>query len=175
MHYLKPTLLYLAYGSNLHPIRLAERAPSVCLVDVCQLPGYKIRFHKRSRDGSGKCNAFFTGRPRDRLFGAVYEIGAADKETLDRHEGLGQGYEIKTLKAEVSGMEREVFMYVAEEDYINDSLRPYSWYKEYVSLGARRHAFPIDYLNQIESIESVEDMEQSRVLKNEKILCMMRN
>ena len=171
---MKSTLLYLAYGSNLHPIRLAERVTHARLIEVSRLPGHALRFHKRGRDGSGKCNAFFTGRPEDSIFGAVYEISEAGKQELDRYEGLGQGYEIKTLKAVVCGEEKEVFMYVATQDYIDNSLKPYTWYKEYVSLGVRCHAFPADYLNQVESIDPVKDMEQSRVLKNEKILRMMR-
>jgi hypothetical protein len=34
------TVLYAAYGSNLHPLRLAARAPSAALLGTCALPGW---------------------------------------------------------------------------------------------------------------------------------------
>ena len=66
-------LLYFAYGSNLHPTRLGDRAPSVELVGTAVLEGHALRFHKRGADGSGKCNALATGsRLSDaQKFGAI--------------------------------------------------------------------------------------------------------
>jgi gamma-glutamylcyclotransferase len=49
-------LYYLAYGSNLHPLRLMQRVSSAKVEDVIELPGRQGNFHKRSPDGSGKCN-----------------------------------------------------------------------------------------------------------------------
>ena len=46
---------YLAYGSNLHPLRLTLRVPSARVIGVVEMPGYMLEFHKRSIDGSGKC------------------------------------------------------------------------------------------------------------------------
>ena len=51
------TLLYFAYGSNLHPERLRERVPSAESLGVARLEAHVLRFHKRGRDGSGKCDA----------------------------------------------------------------------------------------------------------------------
>lgn len=65
---------YFAYGSNMSSVRLKERAPSSRAVGVAQLPEYVLKFHKRSKDGSGKCNALFTGVATDVVFGVVFEM-----------------------------------------------------------------------------------------------------
>jgi hypothetical protein len=49
---------YFAYGSNMETARLRERMPSAKPLGVAKLSGHELRFHKRSKDGSGKCNAF---------------------------------------------------------------------------------------------------------------------
>src|SRR5215472_14345628 len=85
-------ILYFAYGSNMDTTRLRYRAPSCRFHFVARLQNFQLRFHKRSNDGSGKCNAFYTGTPSDTVFGAVYEISLEEKPTLDRAEGLGRGY-----------------------------------------------------------------------------------
>ncbi len=43
-------------------------------------------------DGSGKCNAYYTGESSEGVIGVVYEIHASDKAALDSAEGLGSGY-----------------------------------------------------------------------------------
>ena len=66
------SFLYFAYGSNLHPARLAARTPSCHALGRAVLARHVLRFHKRGRDGSAKCDAWFTGDPTDRLYGVVY-------------------------------------------------------------------------------------------------------
>ena len=86
------TILYFAYGSNMSTPRLRYRVPGCQFAFVARLPNYKLCFHKRSKDGSAKCNAFRTAEPTDVVIGAVYEIPTNEKPALDRAEGLGAGY-----------------------------------------------------------------------------------
>lgn len=51
-------ILYFAYGSNMSSARLRARVPSCRPIGIAFLPGHELRFHKRSKDGSGKCDAF---------------------------------------------------------------------------------------------------------------------
>jgi hypothetical protein len=51
-------VVYFAYGSNMSTARLRERMPSCKPLGTATLPGHALRFHKRSTDKSGKCNAF---------------------------------------------------------------------------------------------------------------------
>jgi len=48
-------LNYLAYGCNLHPVRLQKRVPSAVFTGMVELHGRILSFSKRSVDGSGKC------------------------------------------------------------------------------------------------------------------------
>ncbi len=54
-------VVYLAYGSNMSTARLRKRMPSCKPLGIATLPGHALRFHKRSMDKSGKCNAFASG------------------------------------------------------------------------------------------------------------------
>ena len=76
--------LYFAYGSNLHPLRLRARVPSSRLVGRAKLRGHALRCHKKSLfDGSGKCDAYPTGREDDCVLGAVFTLDAAERPVLD--------------------------------------------------------------------------------------------
>jgi len=149
-------MLYAAYGSNLHPRRLTERISSAQLVATSFLSDWTLHFHKRSKDGSGKCNILSGG---DGIHVAIFDISAEDKLTLDGIEGLGLGYSEILLNVPDIG---DCASYVADESHIDGSLDPYDWYKELVLLGARAHGFPVDYLNRISSFPARQDPDPSR-------------
>jgi gamma-glutamylcyclotransferase len=86
---------YFAYGSNMSTPRLRERVPSCQFTTNAKLLRYQLRFHKRSKDESSKCNAFHTGEDTDIVWGVIFNILAAEKKALDRAEGLGSGYDEK--------------------------------------------------------------------------------
>src|SRR5450631_1314447 len=89
----RPRVRYFAYGSNMLTARLRERAPSATAIGIGQLEGHALRWDKHSwRDGSGKCDAEFTGQRSDVVWGAVFELAPEDKPALDQAEGLGNGY-----------------------------------------------------------------------------------
>lgn len=48
------TVIYFAYGSNMQFSRIINRVPNIKKIDVGILYGYKLLWHKRSKDGSGK-------------------------------------------------------------------------------------------------------------------------
>lgn len=161
-------LYYLAYGSNLHPVRLGKRVPSAKLLDTVELSGYEIRFHKRSKDGSGKCNLFYTGNSRDKVHAAVYKIPALERGELDKAEGLGCGYEEKEITVEVNGEPLRVFTYVATD--IKEDLQPYHWYRELVIEGARYHDFLPTYIAALKAVDSKDDPNLDRVKENQNLL-----
>ncbi|MEE4378216.1 MAG: gamma-glutamylcyclotransferase family protein [Candidatus Competibacteraceae bacterium] len=154
---------YFAYGSNLHPARLQQRTPSCRALGIARLPGFALRFHKRGRDGSGKGNAFHTGNPNDQVWGAIYSLAAEEKPRLDQAESLGQGYDVITQSLVSSlGVVHDVFFYVADPAYIDDALWPYTWYKELVVRGARKHRLASAYIEQIEQTSSIDDPDATR-------------
>jgi len=154
-------LHYFAYGSNLHPARMRLRVPSAAPLGCAVLTGHQLRFHKRSRhDGSAKCDAFYTGRPQDRVYGAVYRLVAADKAALDAIEG--PDYDIAERVVIRAGRPQPVFLYRARPQAIADDLRPFDWYHALVVAGARHHGLPAAYIDVLAAIPSCRDPDPAR-------------
>ena len=149
-------MLYAAYGSNLHPVRLLTRLPGSRFLGATAIAGKKLCFHKRSQDGSGKCNIVAA---EGSIHVAVYEINGQEKARLDRIEGVDSGYSVVTIEAPGFG---ECFTYVAVPSYIDNKLRPYSWYKELVLVGCEALQFPIDYIAIIRNTAAIDDPDKER-------------
>lgn len=164
-----PQMLYFAYGSNMFNRRLQLRVPSAKPVSKALLTGYEIQFHKKSNaDGSAKCSIL--ENEGSEVYGIVFEIDSDEKKLLDRVEGVGTGYEIKQLKINLPSKTIKAFAYVATESHIDDSLRPFRWYKRLVLAGAEQHQLPEFYINRIRKIEAVEDPDEKRRQEAEDIL-----
>ncbi len=147
---------YAAYGSNLHPLRLLDRLPSARLLGTGHLQDWSLRFHKRSTDASGKCSIF---AGNEGVHFAIFDISEDDKLALDRIEGVGSGYAATTLNIPSFG---DCATYVAEPAYVDETLRPYDWYREFVLAGAISHGFPDEYVARIASISAVRDPDIAR-------------
>ena len=125
------------------------------------LEAHTLRFHKIGQDGSAKCNAFHTGNPDDHVLGALFEISPSEKDHLDRVEGLNFGYDEKTvIVGEFSGAEIEAVTYYATS--LDDSLKPFCWYKNHVLVGAEETCLPAWYIKKIDEIECMEDPDSER-------------
>lgn len=164
----EPTLLYAAYGSNLHPVRLSLRLPGSRFKGTAVVAGKQLCFHKKSIDRSGKCNiAVGDGC----IHVAVYKLNGREKAHLDQIEGAGSGYTVETI--DVPGFS-ECFTYVAAPPYIDARLRPYSWYKQLVLVGCEFLEFPADYTATIRNIDAVEDPDRERHAANMQIVKQAR-
>ena len=51
------SFITFAYGSNMPSARLRGRCPSARAIGIAELRGHELRWHKRSKDGSGKCDS----------------------------------------------------------------------------------------------------------------------
>jgi len=157
-------MLYFSYGSNMSHRRLRQRTPSAEFVAMALLSHHSLRFHKAGRDDSAKCDAFFTDQAEDVVFGVVFHIDPAEREHLDRAEGLGAGYESKTVSLITPKFEPiEAFTYYATS--IDESLSPYHWYKEHVLVGSRENNLPNRYTQAITLIESIADPDKKRAAR----------
>jgi hypothetical protein len=133
---MKEQLHYFAYGS---------------------IYGHELRFHKRGRDGSGKCDAFQVDKRNARVIGALFSLPQDGKAELDRIEGLGGGYEQKMVS--VASYSRAMTYYATD---IGETLVPYCWYRQHVLAGAREFALPDDYIEAIASVPINRDTNQAR-------------
>lgn len=156
------------YGSNMLTTRLRERVPSAEALGIGHLPGYILKWHKPSRDGSGKCDIERSGRKEDVVWGVLFELDPVDKPALDRAEGLGKGYVERRVDVVTDRGIVRAWVYVATARDL--TLRPYHWYKAFVVAGAREHGLPHEYVQLLETAASNRDSDAGRTAKNEKLL-----
>ena len=159
------TRLYFAYGSNLHPLRLVERAPSSTLVGVGWLPGHGLRFHKRADDGSGKCDVITA--PGETVYGALFRLDERDLPGLDAAE---RGYDRGLVRVSLEAEAREAFTYRARAERVAPALLPYRWYRHLVVAGARHHGFPAAYVAMLEAVAVQDDPDPARARRMEMLL-----
>jgi gamma-glutamylcyclotransferase (GGCT)/AIG2-like uncharacterized protein YtfP len=157
------SVAYFAYGSNMLLQRLQPRCKSARVSGVASVPGYRLAFSKRSKDGSGK--ATLVPDPAARVYGVVFEIAAEDATELDRIEGRGKGYErIEDLAAltHPEGQPITVTAYIAHDGFLDASLQPYDWYRDLVVRGAEQHRLPDDYLATLRATRVLADPDLKR-------------
>jgi gamma-glutamylcyclotransferase len=158
------SFIVFAYGSNMLTRRLRERCPSARALGTAELLGYELKWHKRSRDESGKCDVVSTNDANDVVHGVLYEIPMNEKAALDKAEGLGHGYEAKMVDVAFNGaLSKETVYYATDMD---PSLKPYTWYQALVVAGAREHGLPASYVDGLAACGAVEDRDRARHDRN---------
>ena len=158
---------YFAYGSNLLAARLCRRVPGAVALGRAFLAGHERRFHKRGRDGSGKCSVLPAGSG---LWGAVFELPRAGKRMLDRIEGVGSGYREIAVRVRVGNDWIGAFSYRAEEGHIDDSLVPFGWYKDLVVAGARERRLPAAEIALLNAVPAAPDPDADRARRERRAL-----
>ena len=159
---------YFAFGSNMLSARLRARVGEFPAGVAGEVTGHQLRFHKRSVDGSAKCDAYHTEDPNDVLHGVVYHIDAAQQVLLDSFEG--KGYSKLKIPVNVNGDRVAAYMYAADRDYVDPDLAPYHWYKQFVIAGANEFALPKHYVRTIAKVPAVTDPDSDRHRRNMTVL-----
>jgi gamma-glutamylcyclotransferase len=159
------TFFNFAYGSNMPTLRIQERCASARVVGVAKLLDYELRWHKPSRDGSGKCDVVPCHDATAVVFGVLYEIANSERTILDKAE---QGYSATSIDVIFNGNAKKAIVYRADNP---DSARqPYSWYKELVVLGAKEHGLPREYISALDQVTAKIDDSGERNQKNAEII-----
>ena len=155
------TLIYFAYGSNMSLPRLSSRISIIERLGAAQLPSHQLAFHKVGSDFSAKCDIVFTGQETDCVHGIAYNISLQDKTILDKIEGLGSGYDEKSVQLVLNnGDSSNAVSYYAT--HIDSTLKPFHWYKQHVLHGAKENSLPSAYIESIEKISSENDPDIKR-------------
>jgi hypothetical protein len=121
-------------------------------------------------DRSAKCNLAVSGNASHMAYGAVYELSSNEMPLLDRFEGLGKGYDKEHMQVRVGSLAVNAFVYLASASHLTPDLRPYDWYKRLVLAGARKHRFPVEYVERIALAPSMPDPDKARRLEMETLL-----
>ena len=156
------------YGSNMSSKRLkmANRCPGAGFLCTASLEQYAFRFNKKSKlgIGSGKGNVIFTGNTSDIVWGVVFEIPEDEENALDDAEGFGKGgYEKEPISVNDGSDNIDVIVYMAKSlEYIDDTEKPFDWYKNHCIKGAIEFDLPKDYIKILESLESKKDENSKR-------------
>ena len=141
--------------------RLHNRISTVRVISFARLEKHKLKFHKKSKDGSGKCDAVYVNNKNNAIYGVAFEITTSQLRLLDKYEGLGDGYEQKEVPIITrDGETLDAITYYATD--IDSSLKPYGWYKEHVLFGANEHGLPADYIAKIKGIDAISDLNTKR-------------
>jgi hypothetical protein len=144
--------------------RIRKRCPSAAALGMAELHGHELQWHKRSRDGSGKCDVVQSNDGMAVVYGVLYEISVGEKLALDQTEGLGNGYEKKYAEVAFKDAPRMASIYHATD--IDPSLKPYTWYKSLVVAGAKEHNLPESYIERLVATDALEDPDQERHAHN---------
>ena len=171
------TFLYFAYGSNMSERRLKveKRTPSAKVIGTGILNNHCLTFHKGSTDESGKCTIECS--ESDKVYGILFKINKDEECKLDKAEGkvsddCKKGYKKITVKIEIwdskcreykgGGTVCGVKTYQATPVSINRKLKPYSWYKQHVLVGAIEQKLPPCYIDYLIRVDADKDCDKKR-------------
>ncbi len=86
--------IYAAYGSNMHPEQMLERAPHSPMAGTGWLNGWRLTFGGADIGWEGAL-ATIVQDPTSRVFVVLYDMTKEDEESLDRWEGSELGFHKK--------------------------------------------------------------------------------
>lgn len=86
--------LYAAYGSNMHPEQMLQRAPHSPIASTGWLHGWRLTFGGEDIGWEGAL-ATVVQDPNSKVFVVLYDMTTADERNLDRWEGSELGIHTK--------------------------------------------------------------------------------
>jgi gamma-glutamylcyclotransferase len=162
---MKGRVLNFSYGSNMLLERIRARVASAEPIGSAMLAEHELRWHKVGRDGSAKCDIVACRREGAVVHGVLYALDPAEQASLDRAEGLGDGYELKPVLvrlASAGGSPVELAALAYGATRIDPLLLPFGWYRDLVVAGARQHRLPPAYVAGLASVRTLVDPDASR-------------
>jgi gamma-glutamylcyclotransferase len=150
-----------AYGSNMCSARFRDygvtpEGPG----RAARLRGYRLAFNKWSKKHrSGKANV--EPHPAGEVWGVVYAIPDHELQALD--DGEGPGYTRTSMSVSTpDGESLEAWVYSATDDARRDDARPFTWYKDFLVIGAKEHGLPGAYIAGLEAVMADDDPDRAR-------------
>ena len=130
--------------------RLENRVGNIKDIGIGTLSGYNLKFNKQSTDGSGKTNV--VPQEKSEVLGVVYELTAEQQSKLDSSE---IGYSRVKLEVTLDTFNTYMYVYIADQGMINNSLMPTYKYLNYLIQGATEHHFPEFYIETLKLIKTL--------------------
>jgi gamma-glutamylcyclotransferase len=147
---------YFAYGSNMNAVRMQERQMDFDHVDGGVLHGFRLAFNKRSTKQIGMASANVVPSTGFSVEGVVYRLLDGDViRKMDPFEGYPLRYDRKKLPIQLNGScPQSAWVYIANPEYIDETLRPARWYLNHL-LAGREHLSE-DYYQQLLKVQCLD-------------------
>lgn len=152
--------LYFAYGSNMLSARLTARCASARVIGTAVAAGYDIAFDKIGQDGSGK--ATLVRAETFVVHGALFNLDEGDLTVLDKIEGVGRGYDRRSIVVRHQDRLEQAVTYIAPDASRDAGLLPFDWYCGLVLAGAYERRLPTDWIARLQKVASVPDPQTDR-------------
>ncbi|GGM65903.1 gamma-glutamylcyclotransferase [Longimycelium tulufanense] len=143
---LSPVPLYAAYGSNMDPAQMMERAPHSPMVGTGWLEGWRLTFAGEDVGWEGALSTIVEDLTA-RVFVVLYDVSAQDEPELDRWEGAELGLHRK-IRLRVQTLEGSVLAWLYVLDAYEGGL-PSARYLGVVADAAEAAGAPDDYVNDL--------------------------
>lgn len=118
---------YFAYGSNCDPAVMERKRVAYVSARYALLPGYRMRFNKRSLRASVPAGVGFANIEEDAtstVEGVLYEIPDDQLEGLDASERYPEHYRRIEVVVRTEEGEESCFCYQAQPDKVDPDLKP---------------------------------------------------
>ena len=135
--------LYAAYGSNLDSRQMLRRAPHSPIRGTGWLVGWRLTFGGEDLGWEGSLTTVVED-PLEQVYVALYDVTAADEQTLDDWEGLGIGIYTK-IRVRVHTLDGEELAWVYVLDGYEGGL-PSARYLGQLAEAAEAAGAPDDYV-----------------------------
>ena len=136
--------LYAAYGSNMDPGQMMERAPHSPMAGTGWLNGWRLTFGGEDLGWEGAL-ATVVEDPASRVFVVLYDMTSEDEKQLDRWEGGELGLH-KKLRVRVQTREGPMLAWLYVLDAYEGGL-PSARYLGVLADAAEAAGAPEDYVN----------------------------
>ncbi len=140
--------MYAAYGSNLDPAQMKERAPRAPVIGTGWIHGWRLTFGGEDVGWEGAL-ASIVESPGSRVYVMLYDIDRRDLRQLDVWEGTDAGLYTR-IRVRVSTLDGEALAWT----YVLDAYEGGLPSKRYVSImadAAERAGAPADYVAYLRS------------------------
>ena len=138
--------LYAAYGSNMEPAQMLERAPHSPMAGTGWLEGWRLTFGGEDLGWEGAL-ATIVEDPGSRVFVVLYDVTPLDETGLDRWEGGELGIHSK-IRLRVQTMDGSVLAWLYVLDAYEGGL-PSARYLGVLADAAEAAGAPADYVDDL--------------------------
>ena len=138
--------LYAAYGSNMDPAQMLERAPCSPMAGTGWLVGWRLTFGGEDLGWEGAL-ATIVEEPDSQVFVVLYDVSPLDEKRLDRWEGAELGL-YRKIRLRVHTLEGSVLAWLYVLDAYEGGL-PSARYLGVTADAAEAAGAPADYVEDL--------------------------